>query len=252
MTELKNTLRSFIYNRDSMSYTLIVSAFILGIGGSLHCLGMCGPLVMALPFRSARPQTTAFHLSLYLVSKALMYGVLGLAVGTLGLGFRLITGQLVLSVTAGVFVLLVTLWPWIGRKVTLPFDFDKMIRSWFQKLLANPKGYSFVLYGIFNALLPCVMILVAFGASAATGHPLSGFLFMFVFGLGTVPALLAAYFSGTLIPRRFRLNLQWTSRIIAILLGVVLVVRGMNIHIPHSSIPLLNHISKIISCPVPE
>lgn len=235
-----------------MSYTLIVSAFILGIGGSLHCLGMCGPLVMALPFSSARPQNTALHLSLYLVSKALMYGVLGLAVGTLGLGFRLITGQLVLSVTAGVFVLLITLWPWIGRKVTLPFDFDKMIRSWFQKLLANPKGYSFVLYGIFNALLPCVMILVAFGASAATGHPLSGFLFMFVFGLGTVPALLAAYFSGALIPRRFRLNLQWTSRIIAILLGVVLVVRGMNIHIPHSSIPLLNHISKIISCPVPE
>lgn len=235
-----------------MSFTLIVSALILGIGGSLHCLGMCGPLVMALPFGSARPEKTALHLSLYLVSKALMYGVQGLVVGTLGLGFRLITSQLVLSVTAGVFVLLVTFWPWIGRKVALPIDFDRMIRSWFQKLLANPKWYSFLLYGIFNAMLPCVMILVAFGASAATGHPFGGFLFMFVFGLGTVPALLAAYLSGKYITRRFRLNLQWTSRTIAILLGVVLVVRGMNIHIPHSSMPLLNHISKIISCQVPE
>lgn len=235
-----------------MSATLIVSAFILGIGGSLHCLGMCGPLVMALPFGTSKPENTAFNLSLYLVSKALMYGVLGLAVGTLGLGMRLITGQLVLSVAAGIFVLLVTLLPWIGRKVNLPYEFDRMIRAWFQKRLANPKWYSFVLYGIFNALLPCVMILVAFGASAATGHPLSGFLFMLVFGLGTVPALLMAYLSGRLITRRFRLNLQWTSRAISVLLGVVLVVRGMNIHIPHSSIPLLNHISKIISCPVPE
>ncbi|HNR09195.1 MAG TPA: sulfite exporter TauE/SafE family protein [Saprospiraceae bacterium] len=235
-----------------MSTTLVVSAFILGVGGSLHCLGMCGPLVMALPFGSTRTEHTALNLSLYLVSKALMYGVLGLAVGAAGLGFKWITGQLILSVAAGIFVLAVTLWPWISRKMTLSFDLSDKIRSRFQKLLSHPAWYSFVLYGIFNALLPCVMILVAFGASAATGHPLSGFAFMFVFGLGTVPALLAAYFSGTMITRRFRLNLQWTSRVIAILLGVVLVIRGLNIHIPHSSLPLINHVSKIISCPAPE
>jgi uncharacterized protein len=66
---------------------IILSAFALGILGSLHCIGMCGPLVMSMPFQKARGGKIVIASILYHIGKAITYSLFGLLAGTIGKGF---------------------------------------------------------------------------------------------------------------------------------------------------------------------
>lgn len=230
----------------------IITAFVLGLGGSLHCLGMCGPLILMMPFKSGENSSTALNLTVYFVSKSVLYGVIGLVIGLFGLGIRGIMGQYLLSLVAGSFILGVTLWPVLNRWLALPSKLHLKMVDWYNRLNTRPRWYYFIVLGVFNALLPCVMIWVAAGASAVTADPVKGFLFMSIFGLGTAPALIAAFLSQSIIKRKLRLGLQRTSKIIAFVLGIVLLMRGLNLNIPHSHSPVMNQVSKLITCKVPQ
>jgi len=234
-----------------MNIEWIISAFILGLGGSLHCLGMCGPLILMVPFKNQGSTGSITNLTIYFLSKAVMYGILGLVIGTFGVALKWLTGQYILSFVAGCFMLGIILWPVLNQWLAWPSSMHHKISAWFYRLNSNPKGYYFIGLGMLNALLPCMMILAAAGASVTLASPLKGFFFMLIFGLGTAPALIAAYLSSTAFKPSFRLSMQWTSKLIAILLGVVLILRGLNLELPHSHHPVINQVSKIITCKVP-
>jgi sulfite exporter TauE/SafE len=235
-----------------MSIEWTISAFILGLGGSLHCLGMCGPLVLMVPFKSQTRSGSIANMAFYFISKALMYGVLGMLIGMFGVGVKWLTGQYILSFVAGCFMLGIVLWPVLNHWLAWPSAMHQKISKWFYRLSSTPKWYYFIGLGMLNALLPCMMILAAAGASIALADPVKGFVFMLIFGLGTAPALIVASLSRTAFRPDFRLGMQWTSKLIAILLGVVLILRGLNLELPHSHHPVINQVSKIITCKVPE
>jgi len=101
--------------------------------------------------------------------------------------------------------------------------------------------------GFLNGLLPCGMVYLALGSALATGNMLNGALFMIFFGLGTMPALLAVAMGGQLIPFSARQRLQKVLPVFVASMGLLLILRGMNLGIPFVS-PHLDTTETMVSC----
>ena len=80
---------------------MIVSALILGLLGSLHCVGMCGPIALALPVGRGSAGIRIWRALLYNIGRSLTYSVFGVAAGSVGATIAWAGGQQVLSVVRG-------------------------------------------------------------------------------------------------------------------------------------------------------
>lgn len=216
-----------------MDLIVIGSALLLGLGSSLHCLGMCGPLVMAVPF--PRTNQTIVTKTLYFFGKALMYGILGLLIA--GLGMRTIWGgiQQYLSIVAGLIIILIALFPFlIPHKVSSTW-FMQSFQNVFKKIQADPRWWHFFQLGMLNGLLPCGMVYMALTLSFASGTILNGFIAMIAFSIGTTPILWAVTLVRDKITPALRQKLKPITLLIAIIVGGLLILRGLNLGIPYIS-----------------
>ncbi len=214
------------------------TAFLLGLVGSLHCAGMCGPLALALP---AAPGGRASFLAgrlAYNGGRVATYGALGLMFGLLGKGFNLAGAQRWLSIALGVTILFAFAW---SRKWTLGaplIGIVTRVKGWVAIILRRRALSSLLLLGLLNGLLPCGLVYVA-GASAATrGTPVAGAGFMLLFGLGTVPMMLGIALARRPLQAALRFRLQPLVPAAALALGGLLVLRGLGLGIPYLS-PIL-------------
>ncbi|MBB1284988.1 sulfite exporter TauE/SafE family protein [Flavisolibacter sp. BT320] len=223
-----------------MSITEIISAgFIMGAVGSLHCIGMCGPLAMALPLgnRSAGGRLTGGVL--YNIGRVLTYTWLGLVMGLAG-GF-LITPKIqsTVSLAFGTAILLYLCLPATVKrslsKSSKAQGFFMTLRTQLGKLLSTPTNSSLFGIGMLNGLLPCGMIYIALTSSFLTGSSVNGGLFMTAFGLGTVPAMLSAVFFGSFVSQQVRMRLRKTIPVFMACMAALLVLRGLNLGIPYIS-----------------
>lgn len=218
-----------------MSAALLIAAFLLGIGGSLHCLGMCGPLIMAVPFPSGKGGLKWLSTLVYYLAKCLAYGSMGIFMGMFGKGISLINWQQGLSVVAGIIILVMAFIPAVLRKFKGTFLFQKEFNNLFVRLQQHPRLHYYFLLGFLNGFLPCGLVFTALTAAAVTAGPLPGFLFMVLFGLGTTPALATLSLFKTRIGLRFRPQLKKTALFISVFLGLLLIIRGMNLGITYIS-----------------
>ena len=218
--------------------------FFMGLLGSVHCIGMCGPLVMALPISNLNAIQKVVATILYHVGKIATYGLLGLIVGFFGKQIPFYNVQQHLSIVIGSLMLVYVLWVfYLHPKRKLGF----LKIEWLQKPIINALGKlfkqnnasSFLLIGMLNGLLPCGMIYLALGSAWAGQSVVQSGLFMVLFGLGTMPALLLAAFGGQLLGLVFRQRIQKALPFILTIMGVLLILRGMNLGIPYIS-PILD------------
>lgn len=216
----------------------------MGLLGSVHCIGMCGPLVMALPISNLNAIQKVVATILYHVGKIATYGLLGLIVGFFGKQIPFYNVQQHLSIVIGSLMLVYVLWVfYLHPKRKLGF----LKIEWLQKPIINALGKlfkqnnasSFLLIGMLNGLLPCGMIYLALGSAWAGQSVVQSGLFMVLFGLGTMPALLLAAFGGQLLGLVFRQRIQKALPFILTIMGVLLILRGMNLGIPYIS-PILD------------
>lgn len=215
-----------------MNTFVLASSFLLGIGSSLHCLGMCGPLMVAVPFPGIDPGRS-FKV-LYFLGKALAYGVLGVMVGLLGL--RAIWGeaQQYVSIAAGIMIVLMVLFPLLKPKA-IKFPFQRTFKQVFNRMKDRPRWWHFAQLGFLNGLLPCGMVYIALTAALAGGGPLQGFVAMMLFGIGTSPLLwIVAVMKGR-ISFSIRQKLKPLSVGSSLLVGLLLMVRGSDMGIPYIS-----------------
>ena len=205
-----------------------LSAFVLGLGGSLHCAGMCGPLMVAL--LPGGRGGAAYH-----GGRILSYVLLGLVLGLVGHGLHLAGWQRGLSLVAGVLLLTggflasrLALDAWLVRSV-----------GWVKRLFGLGLGRrgvpSMVLLGMANGFLPCGLVYAAGLSAAASGSALSGAGAMALFGLGTLPVLLAFDRLGRHLPAAVRGRLQAAVPWIVAGVGTLLVLRGLGLGIPYLS-----------------
>jgi sulfite exporter TauE/SafE len=117
----------------------LIPAFILGLFGSLHCIGMCGPLVMSMPFQQVKNGQKWLANLNYHVGKTSTYAIMGLFVGILGKTFVLLEWQQILSILSGVFLLLITLLPMLKQKLQWTLPLQNGFAKIYQKMEVNPK-----------------------------------------------------------------------------------------------------------------
>lgn len=215
-----------------MDWLLFGSMFLLGLGGSLHCLGMCGPLVMAVPFPKNKQTSGAKFL--YFFGKSFAYGILGILVGMLGLKAIWGESQRFISILAGVLILLMVIFPLLKPRIG-KFPFQKQFRSVFNQIKENPKWHHFFQLGFINGLLPCGMVYMALAAALASGGPVKGFFAMMIFGFGTTPILWALAVLKTNVKFDLKKKLKPITVLLSIMVGLLLILRGLNLGIPYIS-----------------
>ncbi|MFN0122177.1 MAG: sulfite exporter TauE/SafE family protein [Blastocatellia bacterium] len=210
------------------------AAFFLGLLGSLHCVGMCGPLALALTPRGATGRRMHTGRLLYHLGRTLTYALLGAVMGLAG-GLAGMRGwQQGFSVTAGLLILLWLVLPRaykerVTRRNTRLFG---KLQQPMRDLLRAP-GYSAqLLTGVLNGLLPCGFVTLALAGAMTQPGAIRGALFMSLFGLGTVPAMLLLTVAPGWMPSRWRLSLGRLLPAGALLVAILLIIRGFPMHMP--------------------
>jgi uncharacterized protein len=216
---------------------MLYTAFLLGLMGSLHCVGMCGPIVLALPVPADSNRTVA--ILLYNLGRILTYSVIGLAFGFLGQAFVLAGFQQFLSIASGIVILLLVFFQVYGYKSAFTATWTGFVSANIQKkfsFLLKERTYSSLFFiGMLNGLLPCGLVYIALAGATATGNVLGGSLYMALFGLGTAPAMFAIGYFRHLITSNWRFNLRRLVPISVGCMALLLIIRGLNLGIPYVS-----------------
>ena len=211
------------------------TAFILGLVGSLHCAGMCGPLALALPGAQNRTPSFLLGRAAYNLGRIVTYSALGIVFGLFGKTLLLAGVQRWVSISLGV-VLIVGLFT--SRKLALWKPVTLLVeklKGRMSKFLRQRSFASLGLLGLMNGLLPCGLVYVAAAGAIATGKIFSGAIYMAAFGAGTLPMMLAVSLGGKLVPFSLRLKLRVAIPVSVFLLGTLLILRGMSLGIPYIS-----------------
>lgn len=187
---------------------------------------------MSMPFEQVRYRRGS--LLLFLAAKALGYGLIGFLFGSFGQLISIFNWQQTLSVVAGVVLLLITLVPYLKQQVSSDFGFQ-----FFQSVLTKVQNKQslgfFFLLGLANAMLPCGLVYTALAGATVTVSATNGFLFMMMFGIGTMPVMVALILFKARLSIRLRSKLKNTSYYFSMIMAVLLIVRGMNLGIQYVS-----------------
>lgn len=223
---------------------MLWSGFVIGLLGSLHCVGMCGPIVAALPAAgSSRLGFLAGRL-LYNLGRVISYALMGIVFGLVGKGFFVAGYQQALSIALGVILLLVILTPSsISQQLIGKLGMGKLyarISSQWGKLFRSQKKSSLLLIGVLNGFLPCGFVYVGLAGAVAMGGAIQGSVYMMLFGLGTIPILLAFSFVGNLVGQGMRRAFARVLPALAVALALLFILRGLSLGIPFVS-PEMTH-----------
>lgn len=224
-------------------WAVLSGGLIIGLLGSLHCVGMCGPLALSLPVYHLSSSKRIFALLTYNSGRIITYTTLGLVFGYAGRHLYIAGLQQGFSIGLGVFMLLMTILYYVYHRNVQPAflnGYNKKVQLLIGSVLKSSSPFSFLALGMANGLLPCGMVYVAIAGALTTGSVLHSMLFMAMFGAATLPAMMAL----GLIGARLSLSLRHTLRRIVpygiALMALILILRGLNLGIPFIS-PVLQH-----------
>lgn len=223
---------------------LLTVALGLGIAGSLHCTGMCGPLLISLTLSKKNKTKLYTEMLIHHSGRIFSYIVLGLIVGSMGQVLASGGLQQKLSIFAGIILLGILFLPYILQKKS---RFSIYLKSKWAKFINKQGLTNSFLLGTVNGLLPCGLVYAALASAAATGTYYTGALFMSVFGLGTMPLLLFITFGGVKLNLTTKKISSYILPAATLITAFLLILRGMNLGVPYIS-PALETGNKTISC----
>lgn len=223
-----------------MSLSLLLSSAITwGLITSFHCIGMCGPIALALPLNKNSKTAMVISSLFYNVGRAFTYAIFGFIFGLIGLGFQMSGFQQWASIVMGVIMILSVLFPALFKNSfnieKWSYSFVIRIQTKLRKLFQSRSFGSLFLIGLLNGLLPCGPVYVALFGAIGTGGAMSGALFMFIFGLGTIPMMFAITIFGNIISGQFRNRINKIAPYIVVIIGLLFILRGANLGIPYIS-----------------
>jgi uncharacterized protein len=222
-----------------MIWPVIISGFTLGAVGSLHCVGMCGPLSLALPVTHLSKAKKFFSLLLYQLGRIITYSLIGLLFGLAGRRIYISGYQQWFSIGMGVLVLSFALLYYLRKKTVhlkLLNRFYYSVQKLISRLLKSINGpLSFLLMGMANGLLPCGMVYIALAATLSFTDVWQSVSFMATFGVGTLPAMMLVAYAGQLVKIEVRQLLRRAIPFFVVTMGLLLILRGLNLGIPFIS-----------------
>lgn len=233
---------------------LLWTGFLFGLFGSMHCLGMCAPLIWALPQQKQKQTIWWRNKLVYNTGRAITYAFLGLLIGLVGETVSFAGFQQYLSIGTGALMILFLVFT--RGRIPQSFHFKPLnhlvlkVKVRLGRLLQGNTFRSNALMGLYNGLLPCGLVYMALLASLSMSSLSGSALYMVFFGLGTFPMMLvAAYFGNSVKQWNQKIFTQWVPRFI-LLVALLLIVRGLNLGVPYLS-PKLSASNDIAICETP-
>lgn len=210
------------------------TALSLGFLGSLHCLGMCTPLMLAVPMSTTQRWSMLWEALQYNLGRVLTYSLLGLIFGLLGKGLFVASLQQEFSIFLGIVLLLIVFFKinieYHLLRISIFERYSNFIKKQLNHLIRHSKGHF--LLGAMNGFLPCGLVYLALAGAMTTNYALHGAIFMALFGLGTIPLMLSAFFIGRKLQMRFRTALSKFSNLAILALAIFMIYRGLVVEIP--------------------
>ena len=217
----------------------LLAALALGFLGSFHCIGMCGPIALALPIGQRSPSGKAAAILTYNIGRIITYSMMGLLFGLIGRGFSIVGLQQILSVALGASIIILVLLP---GSITSRLDamtnripYISFAKQKISSLFRQKTFSSLFTIGILNGLLPCGFVYMGLAGAIATGAAFGGSLFMIAFGLGTLPAMFMIAFGSSFFSLGLRSKMRRAVPVFMLLVGTTLMLRGMNLGVPYLS-----------------
>ncbi len=218
---------------------ILWTAITLGFLGSFHCVGMCGPIALALPLNQQSYFTKLFGVMLYNIGRMFTYALFGALFGLVGQSFVIAGYQQGLSITLGIVIVTMVIMPAsIANRFKITASIYSVIGNIKKKLgsLFQQKTYSSLFFiGTLNGILPCGLVYLGIAGAIATGNGIQGSVFMAMFGFGTFPAMILLSLLGNTISISFRSKIRKVMPVFVACMGLLLILRGMNLGIPYVS-----------------
>jgi len=218
---------------------MLYTAFFFGLISSFHCIGMCGPIAMMLPVDRNNPTKKVTQILTYHIGRLTAYGTIGLVFGLVGKGLFMAGFQQKLSIFIGVAMIAVILIP---EKTFAKYNFSKpffvlisKIKSTLGSQFRNKSYKSLFTIGLLNGFLPCGMVYVALFGAIAMQNAGFGVLYMVLFGLGTIPMMSSVIYINSYLTIPIRNKIQKVIPYVAVLIGVLFILRGLGLGIPYVS-----------------
>ena len=224
---------------------MIWAALLLGLGGSLHCAAMCGPLVFSVQ-TNWKIKGLSPHLFLYHFGRIAGYLLLGLAFSMVKVPVHLFDLQQYIALISGILLLIFVF------KQHIPGI--KQLMEWLSARLSKTmskyyhKKNSLPFIGFLNGLLPCGLSYAAAAVSVSQPGMTEGLIFMLFFGVGTLPMFLVGSYLGKKLKFQFFQNINKYVNYSMILLGVLLILRGSGLNIPYISPDIAPETGEVECC----
>lgn len=214
-----------------MQPEFIIPALVIGLGGSLHCVSMCGPLMFTALYKEEK-QSPIMHWVLYHLGRISVYAIWGAIFGSIGASVKWFGLQQNISLSIGIGIIAIL----IIRKVYPSYESKigeiallKKTRNKLIPYISKQTKSASLIGGVLNGLLPCGLVYMAIAGATAVQDPIHGALFMTLFGIGTLPLLVTVLLVGNNL--RFPIKKyisQWYPAIIG-LVAIMLIIRGLNL-----------------------
>ena len=222
----------------------IWTGFIVGLLGSIHCVGMCGPIAVALPIFGETQLKVIIGRVLYNFGRVITYSLMGALFGLFGSRLILFGLQQDISILLGSIILIYVFLP---RKIKVKVSNTSLYKkintyliSRFAILISKKSISSLLIIGLLNGLLPCGFVYVGIAGAASTADWSYGAAYMALFGLGTFPIMFAASILGKIININIRQRINRLIPVFTVILALLFILRGLNLGIPYVS-PKFSH-----------
>lgn len=218
--------------------SILLLGLILGITSNLHCIGMCGPIAIAIPVNRKSNWTILSGVLQYNFGRIITYSFLGIIVGSIGITIETLGFLQWLSIFAGIFLILFAWRKWFSTKLfsKIPnLGIQKGISKSLGKVIKSKSPFKIGTLGLLNGLLPCGMVYAALVNALLAGNPAGSAYAMIAFGIGTLPSMMAVGFAANRINASMRQKFNKVVPYLLTVVGILIVLRGMNLDIPYLS-----------------
>jgi len=217
---------------NSITYTIIL---LMGFTGSLHCAGMCGPIVWVMPFQVFKGFKKIMALALYHAGRISVYATLAVVLHSFRNLFDPKLQQYISIILGGSLLILGILSFVPNHSLKLKLPWAEFVKNKLGSVIGRAGLGPITLAGMLNGLLPCGLVYMALSASIAASSAPQAIAMMYVFGLGTLPMLISITLLKTKLSFLRTNHVRKLVPVIVFAFGCLFILRGMNLGIPYLS-----------------
>lgn len=206
----------------------------MGFLGSLHCAGMCGPIMIILPFHVLTGWKRVLGITFYHLGRITVYAIMGVVLFSFKALFHP-QWQQTISLVLGGAMLLFGLFSFISSGSAAWVPQSGFVKKQAARFMGNPSLPALTIAGMLNGMLPCGLVYMALAMAVASPSLQQAILSMYAFGLGTLPMLVSII----VLRRKFsfvqKASFKKYIPLAFFAMGALLLLRGANLGIPYLS-----------------